>query len=690
MNKTGLSTTLLFGNEKPGPANFFLTTACRLTVVYPAIIVVSFSLCRAWAIAIIVCWLFSGHWKERLALFRENAFLLLLLLYLLFAASGIFYTTAMPKEAIREWHGRQTMIVVPVIASLLFQRPERRIQMFAVFNLSVLIGLLVYLFLFLRSDTTWLLYIRQETFYFFKNYIGTGVSLVLWAGLWVCCPFSSRNLPWVRSRLPAVYLEALSAASYLHPWTIACEVVRRQLPWQSLAFAAIRWGIIVGVVAYLFYLNPARTSQLALCLSLGALLLAWDFRRGLLYFLLFVVVLFPSAYVLSPSFSRKVDRGTQDVRMFTAAVCAGEVESLRTDPDYLRVGDGRLMTYYDLAQTIKEKWLFGHGMGALDGASRDSGLRGVANPHNEYFCIGVQSGLIGLFLFLLWLSAVFFLSLRLSNPWRNLGIFLVTVLVVDSLFNCSLSYSSASRFYGILFAALFVAEVAQRGVSPFPSFAVILAAAGKSRRFGVDSIKKPFVSLAGRPVWLHSAERFAARDDVRQLIVVVSPEDEQWFREKYAGEIERLGITVVCGGAERFESVKRALDVVGDEIHFVAIHDAARPCVSEAAIDAVFESAKRHNAAMLAVPIVGTVKRVRDRKIETISRENLFESQTPQVFERCLLLGAYAERYGRPTDDAQLVERLGKSVVVVPGDRCNLKITTQEDMELLHNVIFRR
>jgi 2-C-methyl-D-erythritol 4-phosphate cytidylyltransferase len=194
--------------------------------------------------------------------------------------------------------------------------------------------------------------------------------------------------------------------------------------------------------------------------------------------------------------------------------------------------------------------------------------------------------------------------------------------------------------------------------------------------------------LAGRPVWLHSAERFAARDDVRQLIVVVSPEDEQWFRDEYAEDIQRLKIEVVRGGAERFESVQLALNTVWESTDYVAVHDAARPCVSEESIDAVFQAARRHDAAMLAAPVVGTVKRIdEDRIVETVPREVIWEAQTPQVFERRLLINAYAERYGRPTDDAQLVERLGKEVFIISGDRRNIKITTQEDFEMLQRML---
>jgi 2-C-methyl-D-erythritol 4-phosphate cytidylyltransferase len=216
-------------------------------------------------------------------------------------------------------------------------------------------------------------------------------------------------------------------------------------------------------------------------------------------------------------------------------------------------------------------------------------------------------------------------------------------------------------------------------------FAVILPAAGKSSRFRDAHYKKPFIPLENRPVWLHSAERFVNRDDVKQLIIVISPEDKDEFYSKFGANIAILGIEVVEGGAERADSVQKALERVSSNADFVAVHDAARPCIADEWIDRVFAAAEKDGAAMLAIPVAGTLKRVgKDHTVqETVAREGLWEAQTPQVFRRELLVKAYANRGREPaTDDAQLVERLGHKVTVVPGSPVNLKITTREDLHL--------
>ena len=221
-------------------------------------------------------------------------------------------------------------------------------------------------------------------------------------------------------------------------------------------------------------------------------------------------------------------------------------------------------------------------------------------------------------------------------------------------------------------------------------FAVILPAAGRSSRFADKHYKKPFAPLDNRAVWMHSAERFINRSDVIQTIVVIAAEDQEYFNFKFASNVAILGIEVVHGGAERSDSVANALAKVKPEADFVCIHDAARPCITDQWIGKIFDAAEQSGAAIFAIPLSGTLKRVgKDMKIaETVSRSGLWEAQTPQVFRRDLIIEAYAKRGSfQPTDDAQLVERLGKPVTVVLGSPINMKIATKEDLRLAEQAL---
>lgn len=242
-----------------------------------------------------------------------------------------------------------------------------------------------------------------------------------------------------------------------------------------------------------------------------------------------------------------------------------------------------------------------------------------------------------------------------------------------------------------------------------PRIAVILPAAGKSTRFASTSRvdteptkevdchshpaarKKPFVTLGGEPVWYRSVLPFLRRNDVVSVLLAVSPEDLEWFQARFASQLSRLrSIRVVAGGSERADTVELAIQAVPDDIEYIAVHDAARPLVSDQTIDAVIEAAIRTGAAIPATPISSTIKRVDtgQRIAETVPRAGLWAAQTPQIIRRDWLKRAFAERGDyQPTDEAQLIERSGWPVEVVVGPAMNLKVTTQDDLDLAEALV---
>jgi 2-C-methyl-D-erythritol 4-phosphate cytidylyltransferase len=222
--------------------------------------------------------------------------------------------------------------------------------------------------------------------------------------------------------------------------------------------------------------------------------------------------------------------------------------------------------------------------------------------------------------------------------------------------------------------------------------AVILPAAGKSTRFGDPRQKKIYAELDGRAVWLRSVEPFLNHDDVAQIILAIAPEDRELFERRYQASVAVLNIQVIEGGAERVDTVALALEQVRPECDYVAIHDAARPCLTTTQVDAVFKAAREQGAALLAIPATDTLKRVSAEGLvlETVPRQGIYMAQTPQVFRRDLLVRAYAERDRSGsgiTDDTQLVEAIGHPCAIVEGSAFNLKITTQIDLKLAKAIL---
>ena len=257
------------------------------------------------------------------------------------------------------------------------------------------------------------------------------------------------------------------------------------------------------------------------------------------------------------------------------------------------------------------------------------------------------------------------------------------------------------------------------------NIAVIIPAAGASRRYlqasaalGEAGRSKLDEDLGGRPVLHRTVELFTKRAEVG-LIIVAGPAEAgalAQFRLRHADKLGLLGVRICAGGeTHRYETVRNALAQIPADagVTHVAVHDAARPCPSEALLDRIFAAAERHPAVIPGVDVADTLKRVHPEPLEdaapdplaailgasaaakesaravreTVDRSNLVAVQTPQVFELGLLRRAYEQSDLSSTDDAQLVERLGERVIVVEGEATNIKITRPADLHLARMIL---
>jgi 2-C-methyl-D-erythritol 4-phosphate cytidylyltransferase len=224
--------------------------------------------------------------------------------------------------------------------------------------------------------------------------------------------------------------------------------------------------------------------------------------------------------------------------------------------------------------------------------------------------------------------------------------------------------------------------------------AAIICAAGASSRFG-GKRKKAFVDVAGRAVFLRSVELFSNRDDVKQVLLGIAPEDEELVSVKWGPNLKFFDVSIFLGGAERFDTVKKGIELINDDIDLIAVHDACRCCVTEEIIDSTITAAARSGAALPVCPITATVKQVKDSIItQTVDRTGLYEAQTPQIFSVSLLKKAYENLENldksKISDDSQLVEALGHKVTIVETDSSNIKITHQSDIAVAEAILKTR
>ena len=218
----------------------------------------------------------------------------------------------------------------------------------------------------------------------------------------------------------------------------------------------------------------------------------------------------------------------------------------------------------------------------------------------------------------------------------------------------------------------------------------IIAAAGVGRRMKADRPKQ-FLVLDGTPIILHTIRKFDASSSVHHIIVTAPRESLDEVRDLVTAAGFNKPVIVVEGGERRQDSVAIGMKHLSADTTIVAVHDAVRPFVSLGEIDSVIAEAELRGAAILAIPIVDTVKQVEKDLVElTLTREHLVLAQTPQVFQVGILKEAFEsamkdEYYG--TDEASLVERIGRPVSVVRGSERNIKITRPSDLVLARAIL---
>ena len=226
-----------------------------------------------------------------------------------------------------------------------------------------------------------------------------------------------------------------------------------------------------------------------------------------------------------------------------------------------------------------------------------------------------------------------------------------------------------------------------------PSVAVVIVAAGRGERYGPAC--KVLERAGGRTLLEWSLDSAVATSGIREVIVVAGKHSEAGIRRVVEVGSRAVPIRVVLGGERRQDSVIAGVAAVQGEPDVVLVHDGARPLADSTSFAACARAAAETGAAIVAIPVSDTLKRVDGRLIgDTVSREGLWAAQTPQGFRRSLLVAGLelaANRQVEYTDEASMLEALGHPVAVVPGSRQNIKVTVSEDLEFVDALLhFRR
>lgn len=222
----------------------------------------------------------------------------------------------------------------------------------------------------------------------------------------------------------------------------------------------------------------------------------------------------------------------------------------------------------------------------------------------------------------------------------------------------------------------------------------VIVAAGQGSRMGTK-VNKQYLNLLDKPVLAHTLEVFEKHSLIDGIIVVTRQDEISLCLNEVILHYQlKKVINVTAGGKERQDSVYQGLKALSSQCELVVVHDGARPLITPEIISKVLATAQQEEAAIVAVPVKDTIKKAVNGFVsETILREQLWAAQTPQVFTKEVIFQAYLNAYEKGvygTDDASLVELLGKKVQIVPGIYENIKITTPEDLDIGEAILRRR
>lgn len=215
---------------------------------------------------------------------------------------------------------------------------------------------------------------------------------------------------------------------------------------------------------------------------------------------------------------------------------------------------------------------------------------------------------------------------------------------------------------------------------------VVIVAAGTGSRMNMG-INKQFIKLEGKEIIAYTIEKFYNNSNIKDIVVVVKEDESEFFKKEILDKYNFKNVKIAYGGKERQDSVYNGLKLLDEKCDVVLIHDGARPFVSDKIIDKSIEEAKEHKAIVVGVPVKDTIKVIDNDKniVDTPNRSVLWAVQTPQTFDYNILIDAYKDAFKNKfygTDDAMLVERIGYKVKMLEGSYNNIKITTQEDLNI--------
>ncbi|MDR1924371.1 MAG: O-antigen ligase family protein [Planctomycetaceae bacterium] len=444
-----MSNTFLFGDGKPGVTSFCFVAARRFAILFPLAGIVSETAIDATTIILLLLWLLSGGWLWRVRTYTREPVMLALSVFLLWTViivvRFICDDTSLAFEAVHHWWSRYPFILLLILSTFYIDK-KTRATAFSFFAIGMII---LYLNMVLVRGE--LVAPGFPRCYILFDTITSGCSLAMWCVFWIFLPYTSRDIPLVRRVLPVSVLLGMKIASRTSPldffWSIIPFAKTGRIPFFGIVFTIIRWSIIAAIICFLFKYNPSRQAQFALLLAIISGLLVWNWRKGIVYFIILLIIVAPLA-VTNDAFVAKWQRTYNDI----GELVSKEVDDItHKDRHYILVKS---------IDAISEKPLMGHGLDIDLACSLTK--TGFVHTHCDFTQIAIQFGLIGMVLLVIFLITLFFYAVKIPPPINQFAIAALTVLVVCMSFDAAL-YIDKHKYVMFFAIAVVIGEIiAQR------------------------------------------------------------------------------------------------------------------------------------------------------------------------------------------------------------------------------------
>ncbi|MDR1479554.1 MAG: hypothetical protein LBJ00_11500 [Planctomycetaceae bacterium] len=444
----------LFADENPSFNSFFLVAARRAAILFPLAGIISVSAVDVVKLLVLIFWLLAGNWGSRIKICKQNPLALVLVLLVCWTFWGViqwlFIDPNMFFKAVNHWWSRYSFLCMLILTTLYTDQKTRTIAL-SVFNAAMVLFCINAIFVWNNIMPK-----NIPSCFMLFDTITTGVVLVMWSVYWIYYSYQLRNIPIARRITPVSILLGMKVAARTSLFGLLFlfnpfSRVKLVLIWAVL-FTLVRWGIVILSTYFVYAVNPSRTAQLAMTVVIIGGIFAWNWRKGLVVFVILLPFIIVMASLSNDYFVKKW-KATYNAVNDIITKDVDEIGKIQRDRHWI---------FAKIIPEIKKKPIAGHGVDVgfemvKNILNRDRNI-GFAHTHCDFTQMALQYGLVSVALLILLLVITIVYASTIPPPINRFAILLVLIMSIDMMFNVPL-YFCRQKFVVMFTLSIIFSEI---------------------------------------------------------------------------------------------------------------------------------------------------------------------------------------------------------------------------------------